>query len=251
MANHTCLEVCVDSFESAMAAIHGGADRLELCSCLIAGGLTPETELLEQIREVSSIPIRCLMRPRTGDFLYTNAELDRMLRQIPRLRDAGADGFVIGCLTTDGNLDLTAMEQLVHAAGDAGLTLHRAFDVCRNWQETAHQAAALGIDTILTSGQAADCWSGRQCLVELAEEDLPLTVMPGAGINADMIRKLLALYPFTAFHMSGKVVLDNGMTFRREGVPMGLPGLDEFSVWQTDVEKVREAARVLKGASVC
>ena len=246
---HTCLEVCVDSFESAMAAIRGGADRLELCGCLIAGGLTPEVELLEQIRSCSDIPIRCLMRPRAGDFLYAASELSRMLRQIPRLRDAGADGFVIGCLTAEGELDLAAMERLVRAAEGTGLTLHRAFDVCRDWRTAARQAAELDIDTILTSGQAADCWSGRQCLLDLAAEELPLTVMPGAGINADAIRKLLALHPFTAFHMSGKAVVDNGMRFRREGVPMGLPGLDEFSIWQTDEKKVRQAALVLKGAS--
>ena len=249
--DNLCLEVCVDSFASAMAAIQGGADRLELCSCLMAGGLTPEVELLEQIRKVSGISVRCLMRPRAGDFLYTREEIQRMERQIFRLREAGADGFVIGCLTPDGDLNTDAMKPLISVAGDTGLTLHRAFDVCRDWRETAHRAAALGIDTILTSGQAADCWTGRQCLLDLVAEGLPITVMPGSGVNATVIQSLLELYPFTAFHMSGKIVVDNGMRFRREGVPMGLPGLDEFSLWLTDAEKVREAAAVLKGVSSC
>ena len=248
---NTCLEVCVDSFDSAMAAIQGGANRLELCSCLMAGGLTPEVELLEQIRSKSDIAIRCLMRPRAGDFLYTREEIQRMERQIGRLRDAGADGFVIGCLTPDGDLDVDAMKPLITAAGDAGLTLHRAFDVSRDWQETARRAVDCGIDTILTSGQAADCWTGRQCLLDLVALGLPITVMPGSGVNAKMIQSLLELYPFKAFHMSGKVVVDNGMRFRREGVPMGLPGLDEFSLWLTDAEKVREAVAVLKGAATC
>lgn len=248
---HTCLEVCVDSFDSAMAAIQGGANRLELCSCLMAGGLTPEVELLEQIRSKSDIAIRCLMRPRAGDFLYTREEIQRMERQIGRLRDAGADGFVIGCLTPDGDLDVDAMKPLITAAGDAGLTLHRAFDVSRDWRETARRAVDCGIDTILTSGQAADCWTGRQCLLDLVALGLPITVMPGSGVNAKMIHSLLELYPFKAFHMSGKTVVDNGMRFRREGVPMGLPGLDEFSLWLTDAEKVREAVAVLKGAATC
>ena len=95
----TCLEVCVDSFASAMAALEGGADRLELCSCLLVGGLTPDVALLEQIRQRSDIPIRCLMRPRFGDFLYTPEEIQLMELQIPRLASAGANGFVIGCLT--------------------------------------------------------------------------------------------------------------------------------------------------------
>ena len=99
------LEVCVDSLESARAAIRGGADRLELCSALLAGGLTPYTALLRQIRAESDIPIRCLMRPRPGDFLYTPEELELMRLQILSLKQAGADGFVIGCLTSDGDLD--------------------------------------------------------------------------------------------------------------------------------------------------
>ena len=102
---NTCLEVCVDSFASAMAAVRGGADRLELCSCLIVGGLTPDVALLEQIRRETELPIRCLMRPRFGDFLYTEEEIRLMETQIPRLAAAGADGFVIGCLTPEGDLD--------------------------------------------------------------------------------------------------------------------------------------------------
>lgn len=249
--NETCLEVCVDSFASAMAAVQGGADRLELCGCLLVGGLTPAVELLEQIRAVSNVAIRCLMRPRFGDFLYTEKEVEQMERQIRRLAQAGADGFVIGCLRPDGGLDLEKMTRLVKAAEGKGLTLHRAFDVSRDGLETARQAADLGIDTILTSGQAADCWTGREYLGRLLAEKLPLTVMPGGGVSAAVIGKLRALYPLHTFHMSGKTTLESAMTFRRTGVPMGLPGIDEFSVWQTDEEKVRAAARVLREGEVC
>ena len=110
------LEVCVDSYASAMAAIAGGADRLELCSALSVGGLTPSAALLWQIRRVSGIPIRCLMRPRGGDFLYTKEEIAQMAMEMAALRNAGADGFVIGCLTADGNLDTEAMQQLMQHA---------------------------------------------------------------------------------------------------------------------------------------
>ena len=113
------LEVCVDSLVSARAAIKGGADRLELCSALALGGLTPFTELLQQIRAESSILIRCLMRPRAGDFLYATDEIDLMVRQIRTLKQAGADGFVIGCLTSQGNLDKEAMMPLIEAADGA------------------------------------------------------------------------------------------------------------------------------------
>ena len=243
----TILEVCVDSYASAMAAVAGGANRLELCSCLLVGGLTPDVALLEQIREKTDIPIRCLMRPRFGDFLYDESEIQLMETQIRRLAAAGADGFVIGCLTPAGELDLGRMARLIAAAGGRGVTLHRAFDVCRDGLTAARQAVELGVDTILTSGQAADCWTGRAYLSRLLAENLPVTVMAGGGVSGEVIRRLLAL-PLYAFHMSGKTTVNSGMTFRREGVPMGLPGLDEFTIWQTDEGKVRAAATVLREA---
>ena len=161
------LEVCVDSYASAMAAIRGGADRLELCSALSVGGLTPWTELLSQIRAVSEIPIRCLMRPRPGDFLYSSEEIALLCAQIRALHRAGADGFVVGALCPDGSLDAQATRRLCDAADGAGLTLHRAIDVSRDPLQTYRDAAVLGIDTVLTSGAAANCLAGRQTLGRL------------------------------------------------------------------------------------
>ena len=112
--------------------------------------------------------------------------------------------------------------------------------------EALADAVSLGIDTILTSGQAADCWTGRECLGRLLESGAPLEIMAGGGVNAEVIRKLRALYPLRTFHMSGKVTLPSAMTFRREGVPMGLPGLDEFSIWQTSETRVQAAAAALQ-----
>ena len=139
------LEVCVDSLASARAAVAGGADRLELCSALAVGGLTPYAALLAQIRAESDIPVRCLMRPRPGDFLYTPEEIELMCAQIPVLRRAGADGFVVGALNADGSLDTDATRQLMEAVGPgAGITLHRAIDVSLDPLETYRTAAALG-----------------------------------------------------------------------------------------------------------
>ena len=111
------LEVCVDSLASARAAKQGGADRLEFCSALAVGGLTPYADLLRQIKAELDLPVRCLMRPRAGDFLYTRDELELLCRQIETLRSAGADGFVIGALTPEGALDLSAMRTLLDACG--------------------------------------------------------------------------------------------------------------------------------------
>ena len=243
------LEVCVDSFASAMAAIRGGADRLELCSALAVGGLTPSPALLRQIREVSHIPVRCLMRPRGGDFLYTREEIRQMAMEIESLRAAGADGFVIGCLTADGELDAAAMKPLLAAAQGLRVTLHRCIDVSRDPLQTYLDAAALGIDTVLTSGAAGNCLAGMDTirqLIHLRDEVNGPEVLIGAGVNAKVIDRFQSeVRGARAFHMSGKTEIESGMRFRREGVPMGLPGLDEWHIPQTSEDAIRAARQVL------
>lgn len=243
------LEICVDSYASAMAAIQGGAHRLELCSALIAGGLTPSPVLLSQIRQVSQIPVRCLMRPRAGDFLYTQEEIRQMAEEIRLLKEAGADGFVIGCLDAQGYLDKAAMAPLLEAAQGRGLTLHRCLDVSRDWQQTYRDAAELGIDTILTSGCAASCWEGRDTiaqLLQLRDRTGGPEILIGAGVNAQVIDRFTQALPGArAFHMSGKQDRPSGMAFRREGVPMGLPGLDEWHIPETSQQAVRAAREAL------
>lgn len=243
------LEVCVDSLASARAAIAGGADRLELCSALAVGGLTPYAELLKQIRRESNIPVRCLMRPRAGDFLYTTEEIAMMAAQIRQLKAAGADGFVIGCLTAQGELDEQTMAPLMDAAGGSGLTLHRCIDVSRDPCQTYLNAAQLGFDTVLTSGAAGSCTKGMETirkLLSLRDAHSGPEVLIGAGVNAQVISSFLDNLPQArAFHMSGKTELESSMCFRRDGVPMGLPGLDEWHIQQTDPENIRSARNAL------
>lgn len=243
------LEVCVDSLSSARAAVIGGADRLELCSALAVGGLTPYAELLKQIRAESDIPVRCLMRPRAGDFLYTKEEIAMMAAQIHQLKAAGADGFVIGCLTPEGKLDGCAMAPLLDAAAGAGLTLHRCIDVSQDPEQTYLAAMALGIDTVLTSGAAKNCLAGISTiekLLALRDAHRGPEILIGAGVNARVISTFLTQAPQArAFHMSGKVEVESGMRFRREGVPMGLPGLDEWHIQQTDSENIQAARKAL------
>lgn len=246
------LEVCVDSLASARAAAHGGADRLEVCSALAIGGLTPYTELVRQIKSELSIPIRCLMRPRAGDFLYTPEELSMLRAQIRALREAGADGFVIGCLTADGALDEDAMRPLLGACAGCGITLHRAIDVSRDPLETWRTAGKLGIDTVLTSGAAGSCLAGEETILRLLAmqkaEGGP-EILIGAGVNAAVITHFRSLSSDAqSFHMSGKADIPSRMRFRRDGVPMGLPGFDEWHTSQTSAEKVRAARHALDAA---
>lgn len=159
------LEVCVDSTASALAAMQGGAHRLELCADLVIGGTTPSLALLQQVKAETGLPVRALLRPRFGDFCYDRWELAQMAQSAARLVEAGADGIVTGVLTPEGDLDVEALQPIYASA--------------------------------------------------------------------------------RAFHLSGKRVLDSRMTFRREGVPMGLPGFSEFALWQTDAGVIRRARSAL------
>ena len=221
------LEVCVDSTASALAAKRGGADRLELCADLVIGGTTPSLALLRQVKAETGLPVRALLRPRFGDFCYDRYELAQMEQSAAELVEAGADGIVTGVLTPDGVLDVDALRPIYAAARRAAAaagrpvacTLHRAFDVCR------------------------DPFAALRQLVEAAGSDVEILV--GAGVSAGNLPALAAQTGARAFHLSGKQVLDSRMTFRREGVPMGLPGFSEFELWQTSETNIRAARKAL------
>ncbi len=242
------LECCVDSVESAIAAQEGGADRLELCAALIIGGTSPGMALFEKIRENCSLPVRVLLRPRFGDFLYTEYEFEILKREVAIFREAGAEGVVIGCLSEDGNLHMDQMRALIAEAGTMKVTLHRAFDVCADPIRAYRQARELGIDTILTSGQQSCCEDGIRLLEQLCEirkEEGGPRIMAGAGVTPDVIRRFLSQTEITCYHLSAKMNVDSGMKYRREGVPMGLPAMSEYSILRTDKRIVSEANRVL------
>ena len=248
------LEVCVDSTASALAAKRGGADRLELCADLIVGGTTPSLTLVQQVKAGTGLPVRALLRPRFGDFCYDSYELAQMEQLAAELVEAGADGIVTGVLTPEGALDAGAMQPIYAAARKAAekagrpvaCTLHRAFDVCADPFAALETARSMGLCTILTSGQAASAPQGAALLRQLTERaGKDVEILAGAGVSAQNIPVLAAQTGVRAFHLSGKQVLQSRMTFRREGVPMGLPGFSEFEVWQTSEANVRAARQAL------
>ena len=248
------LEVCVDSVASALAAKRGGADRLELCADLIIGGTTPSLALLRQVKAETSLPVRALLRPRFGDFCYDRYELAQMEESAAELTAAGADGIVTGVLTPEGNLDVEALRPIYAAARrtakaagrSADCALHRAFDVCRDPFAALDTAKELGLATVLTSGQAASAPSGASLLQKLVEASGDsIEILVGAGVSADNLPALAAQTGARAFHLSGKQVLDSRMIFRRQGVPMGLPGFSEFEVWQTSEANIRAVRSTL------
>lgn len=240
------LEVCVDSAESAVQAVKGGANRLELCAGLVIGGTTPEQALYEKVRELTDTRIHVLIRPRYGDFLYSDYEFEIISRSVALYRMLGADGVVVGCLLPDGSLDRERMERLRELAGPIHMTLHRAFDMCRDPYEALEQAKELGINTILTSGQKNSCLEGRALIAGLVKESGGKTdIMAGGGVDAEVIRQLRRTADVSLFHMSGKKILDSSMKYRRQEVSMGIPGLGEYELFRTDPEKIREARKAL------
>lgn len=241
------LEACVDSVRSAIEAEKGGAKRVELCGNLIIGGTSPGAALFRQVRKHTDLKIRVLLRPRFGDFCYDEYEFEIMKEDVAMYRDLGADGIVTGILRPDGTLDTVRMGELVELAGDTDVALHRAFDVCRNPQETLEQAVELGIKTILTSGQKNSAWEGRNLIKELVAQSAGrIEILAGAGISPETIEKLMPYTGAASYHMSGKVTLDSQMEFRREGVSMGFPGFSEYEIWQTNAEDIRKAMEVLE-----
>ena len=250
------LEVCVDSVESAEAAIKGGADRLELCGNLVIGGTTPEQSLFEKVRELADIRINVLIRPRYGDFLYTQNEFEIISRSVELYRRLGADGVVTGCLLPDGSLDAERMRKLREQAGSMDMTLHRAFDMCRDPYTTLEQAKALGIQTVLTSGQENSCLDGRELIAGLVRESGgKVDIMAGGGVNEDVIREMVSAAGITSFHMSGKKVLESLMTYRNPKVAMGpsagVTGVGEYQILRTAEEKIRAVKKILQEFEKC
>lgn len=239
------LEVCVDSVESALNAEAGGADRIELCGDLIVGGITPSLALYERIREKIEIPIHVLLRPRFGDFLYSEEELEILVRQSKTFAKAGADNLVIGCLTPDGHLDLEALKRIIDAADGTPVNLHRAFDMCRDLDEALEDAKKLGVVSILTSGGYASALEGIEVLEKLKKNAGNIDIMAGSGMNAKNIKYMLENSSLTAFHMSGKKTLQSKMEYRNPRVNMGLPTLSEYEIIQTDINEIRAAKLVL------
>ncbi len=245
--NRPLIEGCVDSYASAMAAVRGGADRLELCANLSIGGTTPSHALFRQVRRDCEARINVLIRPRFGDFLYTTEELEEMEEEIARFKELGADGVVIGVLTPDGELDGGRLARLMERAVGMEVTLHRAFDMIRDPFAALEEAVRLGVMTILTSGQAGSAPEGKELLRELTARTAGrIDIMAGAGVNRTNIRLLHEYAGVTSFHTSARRgAADSGMRYRKKGVSMGLPSLSEYEIWRTDEEEFRACAQIV------
>ncbi len=244
-AERVKFEVCLDSVEGVRVASANGADRVELCANLVEGGTTPSIGTVELARAAApSIGLVVLVRPRGGDFLYSDDEFEVMCRDVERVRSAGADAVAIGMLCADGTIDVPRMRALIERARPMQVTCHRAFDMTRDPFEALDALTELGVDRILTSGQAKSVPEGLDCIRSLVERagGAPI-IMPGCGIRPHNVAEVVAATGVSEVHGSAGELRDSGMSFRNLSCAMGggvAPG--EFEVGGTAA--VRVAAMV-------
>lgn len=238
------LEIAVNSLASALAAQAGGADRVELCTALELGGVTPSAGLVAQVRRQLSIPLHVLVRPRAGDFVYDDEEHATVLADIAHCAAIGCDGVVIGALTEEGGVDIGRCREWVAAAGTLDKTFHRAIDVCRDPAQALEDIIALGFHRVLSSGGASGAPQGAARLRALVEQaDGRIAIMPGAGITADNIVELRATTGAGEFHASAKRALPSRMRF----ASADMLGMGDGEI-RSDAEEVRRLADALRGA---
>jgi len=247
LSNNIKIEICAGSIESAIAANKGGADRIELCSALSEGGITPSAGIIEYVCDNLNIPVFILIRPRTGDFHYSRADYEAMKKDILFAKRNGAKGIVTGMLNTDGTIDTCRMKDLIEMASPMQVTFHRAFDMTRNPVEALEEIINLGCHRILTSGQANNVIEGADLLAELVKiVGQRIIIMPGSGINLSNFSNLAEKTKATEFHLSATRSFKSRMSFMKTGVSMAGKNSNEFEIIQTDAETVESICNLAK-----
>jgi len=236
----TC-EVCVEGVSGALAAAEGGAHRIELCAGLVEGGTTPSVGTLSAVLEAGSVDTMVLVRPRGGDFLYSDAELDVMVRDVRAVGAAGALGIATGALTREGEVDEVATAALREAAGDMSFTFHRAFDMTRDPLQALETLIELGVDRILTSGQAKSVPEGLDLIRELVGvAGDRIIIMPGAGIREENVRTVIRETGVREIHFTAFVEGESPMIHRNPRPLMGASRVPaEYELLLTDPGVVR------------
>ena len=239
------LEICTPSIRSAFAASQGGADRIELCSGLEMGGLTPGAATVEMAINRLSIPVAVLIRPRGGVFIYNQVEKDLILKEIEFARLAGAAGVVVGALLPDGALDLGFTQAMKQAAGTMEICFHRAFDQCRNPEQALDELIALQYTRILTSGQHATAWEGRTLIKNLVSQARgKINIMAGSGLHPDLFGPLVNETGVDQIHYSAKQTMLPPSGFRSR-LSFSAPEMPPNSYWETDPALVRKARKAV------
>ena len=233
-------EVCANGVESCIAAQEGGADRVELCAAIPEGGTTPSYGEIKVARRVlTTTRLHVIIRPRGGDFLYSDLEVERMAADIAVCRDLGVDGVVFGCLRADGTIDVQKNRFLMEQARGMSVTMHRAFDRAINPEQALEDAITLGFDRILTSGQQPKAVQGMELLARLNRQAAGrIILMAGSGVTEQNIREIHETTGLKEFHFSARESFESGMEYVNSNLYMGRPGANEASLDYTTARRV-------------
>jgi copper homeostasis protein len=242
------LEICADSVESAVNAQVAGADRVELCDNLLEGGTTPSFGTIAAARDNLTIGLHVIIRPRGGDFLYTDPEYDIMRRDIELCGETGVDGIVIGILRTDATIDIERTQKLIELAHTMSVTFHRAFDMCSDPFKGLEDIISAGASRLLTSGQRNTVPEGASLIQNLVKQaGKRIIIMPGSGLDESNIAEMARLTGAGEFHLTGRKTIDSSMTFRRDDIQMGgVTDIPEFARKVADPERIKNIINILK-----
>ncbi|WP_034915451.1 copper homeostasis protein CutC [Erwinia sp. 9145] len=244
------LEVCCYGVDCALAAENAGADRIELCAAPAEGGLTPSAGSLIQARERLSIPVHPIVRPRCGDFCFTDGEFNEIKSDIAFIRELGFPGLVVGVLDIDGHIDMPRMKQIMALCEGMAVTFHRAFDLCHNPLTALSQLTDLGVARILTSGQQQSAESGLPLLRELNRHTRGPIIMAGAGVRLSNLQKFIDA-GLPEVHSSASQRIPSLMRYRKAGVSMNsVAETDEFSRPCVDTDMVEAMKAVMLSSPV-
>ncbi len=234
------VEVCANGVESCLAAQEGGADRVELCAGIPEGGTTPSYgEIMVARRVLTTTRLHVIIRPRGGDFLYSDLEVERMAADITVCRELGVDGVVFGCLRADGTIDVERNRYLMDCASGMSVTMHRAFDRTADPALALEQVIDLGFDRILTSGQQPQAIQGVDLLAKLNRQAAGrITLMAGSGVNEQNIRTIRDVTGLHEFHFSGRESRPSAMQYVNPNLYMGRPGANEAALDYTTARRV-------------
>ncbi|SDP81628.1 copper homeostasis protein [Mucilaginibacter sp. OK268] len=237
------LEVCANSVTSALAAQEGGAVRVELCENLKEGGTTPSHGQILMARSLLHIKLYVLIRPRGGDFLYSDLEYNIMMADIRYCIDAGCDGVVIGMLNPDGSIDTERCLEMARLARQWGLgvTFHRAFDMCANQDKALEEIIEMGCERILTSGGKSTAMEGARVINHLVQKAAGrISIMPGSGVSEANVADLVHFTGVTEVHSSARVSVQSKMQYKNDHILMSNEPGDEYSIDLTSVDRVRK-----------
>jgi len=242
------LEICVDTVESAIEAQNAGADRVELCNNLSEGGTTPGIGTISSARNNLTIGLHVMIRPRGGDFLYTDLEYDIMRREIESCGEWGVDGIVLGILESGGTIDVERTARLIEFARPMSATFHSAFDMCNDPFKSLDDVIATGAERLLTSGLKNKADEGTELISQLVRQaGKKIIIMPGSGINESNIELIAMNTGATEFHLTGRKIIESEMTFRRQNISMGNTlDIPEFSRKVVDPDMIRSIINKLK-----